>query len=249
MNQTFESEWRTRFERFARKHADEAAVSGWSECGLRRRGRAFRRLLDDLDLPVAARALDVGCGAGTYVRLLAERGLQAIGLDYSLPSLGRALAADDRSGEHYLAGDAYALPFPAQTFDLALSIGVLQALATPQRSLAEVARVVKPGGVLVIEALNASAAAARAQRCIARLRRRPIRVRTYDPRLVERWLRDLGLRVERRVPIFLPPRSVPRLERLLDMRTLARVVVARPAMLRLTAHTFLFVARKARFGA
>jgi asparagine synthase (glutamine-hydrolysing) len=42
---TFEDEWRARFERFARKHGDEAAVSGWSESGLRRRVRCFSSLV------------------------------------------------------------------------------------------------------------------------------------------------------------------------------------------------------------
>ncbi|MBI2216452.1 MAG: methyltransferase domain-containing protein [Candidatus Rokubacteria bacterium] len=241
MNVTFDAEWRARFERFATRQTDEAGVSGWSECGLRRRSRTFERLLDELELPAAARVLDVGCGAGTYVRLLAGRGHRALGLDYSLPSLRRALDADGDARGRYLAADAYTLPFPGGTFDLVVSIGVLQALATPDRALAELARVVKPGGVLVVEALNASAATARAQRWVERLRRRPPRVRAYAPFAVQRWLVRLGLRVERRVPIFLPPRNAPRLERLFDTSALARVMAAQPAVL-FTAHTFLFVA-------
>jgi SAM-dependent methyltransferase len=246
VNATFDAEWRARFERFATKHADEAGVSGWSACGLRRRSRTFDRLLDELQLPADARVLDVGCGAGTYVRLLAARGHRAVGVDYSLPTLGRALDADGNAHGRYLAGDAYTLPFPGAMFDLVVSIGVLQALATPERVLGELARVAKPGGVLVLEALNGSAATARAQRWVEHLQGRPPRVRMYTPAAVQRWLARLGLRVERRVPIFLPPRNAPRLERLLDTGALASAMTAAPAVTNLTAHTFLFVARAPR---
>ena len=64
--------------------------------GLRRRVAALRRLLPALGLPGARGALDLGCGGGTYVRLLAGLGHRAVGLDYSVPSLERALGRRSR---------------------------------------------------------------------------------------------------------------------------------------------------------
>ena len=61
----FEAEWRARVERFARTHTDEAAISGWSQLGLRRRVAVFSRILSTLGLPASPRALDLGCGGGT----------------------------------------------------------------------------------------------------------------------------------------------------------------------------------------
>ncbi len=88
---TFERQWRSRFERFATGHEEEHQVSGWSAVGLRRRVALFQQLLDGGLFRPGARLLELGCGAGTYVRLLAKSGYPVVGLDYSLPSLERAL--------------------------------------------------------------------------------------------------------------------------------------------------------------
>src|SRR5262249_25159006 len=71
---SFEAEWRARFERFARAYDDEPRISGWSDAGLRRRVAAFSEILPALRLPERARVLELGCGGGTYVRLLAGLG-------------------------------------------------------------------------------------------------------------------------------------------------------------------------------
>ena len=243
----FESEWRARFERFARTYRDEASISGWSEMGLKRRLQLFSSLLPSLDLSGGARALDLGCGGGTYVRLLAGLGHPAVGIDYSLASVHRAVAADPGRKGRYLAGEAYALPFRDGAFDLVVAIGVLQALTQPERALDEMARVLRAGGVLVVEALNARAAFALARRATERLRGLPARVRVYDPGQVERWLSDRRLRPLRRLPIHLPPRRLPGLVGGLDV--LSRLSGGRRSGLtQLTAHSFLFAARRGQPG-
>ncbi len=87
----FEEEWQKRFGNYAQEYAAEHLVSGWSEHGLWRRVALFEALLKEHDLPVPAQVLELGCGAGTYVRFLANFGHLAVGLDYSLPSLKQAL--------------------------------------------------------------------------------------------------------------------------------------------------------------
>ncbi|MCI0546158.1 MAG: class I SAM-dependent methyltransferase [Candidatus Rokubacteria bacterium] len=243
MTPSFESEWRGRFERFARAHEDEARISGWSEAGLRRRVRAFQEVLASTPLPAHAVALDLGCGGGTYVRLLAGLGHRAIGLDYSLPSLGRARAADPGGKGRYLSGEAYALPFRAARFDLVTCIGVLQALASPEMALDEMRRVLRPGGVLVVEALNARAVPARAQEARERRRGLPAKVRAYDPDRVDSWLGHRGLVSARRLPIWLPPRQLPWVGTLLDTPWV-RGALGRGDLARIGAHSFFFVARR-----
>jgi SAM-dependent methyltransferase len=208
----FEEEWRARFERFARAHRDEASISGWSDIGLQRRVECFRRLVPPAHPGPPLVALEVGCGAGTYVRLLAGLGYRAIGLDYSLPSLGRALDADPGLKGRYLAGDAYALPAASGAVDLLVSIGVLQAVSRPGEILSEMARVLRPGGTLLIETLNRRSLAARAQRLHARLWRLPPRVLAHDPTEVASWLRAHGFTILERIPLCLPPRRLPALE-------------------------------------
>ncbi len=244
----FDAQWRQRFQRFAQHFTTEAEVSGWSDMGLARRLEIFSRLLDSIDIPSSSAILDLGCGAGTYSRLLARKGHRVVGLDYSLPSLGRALQHDVDGACRYAAGDAYALPFASSTFDLVVCIGVLQAVASPERVVAESARVLRPGGVLVVEALNARALAARAGRAHAALRRLPPRVRHYDPRCVERWLSEHCLRPFARAPIVLPPRNLPGGLRLLNLFPLSAARLAGSPLTELAAHSFLFAARNRDIG-
>jgi len=244
----FEAEWRARFERFARTHADEAAISGWSQLGLRRRVAVFSRILSTLGLPASPRALDLGCGGGTYVRLLAGLGHRAVGLDYSVPSLERARAADPGPKGGYLAGEAYGLPFRNGTFDLVVSIGVLQALVEPERVLDEIARVLRPGGALVIEALNRGALIARGRRLAETLRRLPPRVLTWNPAEVAGWLDRHGLDLLERDGIYLPPRGMPALDRLLGGDRGGAAFDRHPWLAGLAAHGFLFAARRRASG-
>lgn len=244
----FEAEWRARFERFARTQTDEAAISGWSQLGLRRRVAVFSRILSSLGLPASPRALDLGCGGGTYVRLLAGLGHRTVGLDYSMPSLERARAADPGPKGRYLAGEAYGLPFRDGTFDLVVSIGVLQALAEPERVLDEIARVLRPGGALVIEALNRRALIARGRRLAEVMQRRPPRVRAWDPLEVVAWLDRRGLDLLERDGIYLPPRGMPALDRLLGGDSGGAAFDRHPPLATLAAHGFLFAARRRAAG-
>jgi SAM-dependent methyltransferase len=94
------------------------------------------------------RVLDVGCGTGGMLALL---GAPATGVDIS----GRALDHARRRGLTRLAlASAAALPFPDASFDAVLALDVLYHRAVPDeaRALAEFARVVRPGGFVVLHA-------------------------------------------------------------------------------------------------
>lgn len=98
------------------------------------------------------RVLDVGCGPGNYTRPLARAagdGL-TVGLDASEAMV--AAAARRGGGENlaYLRGDACALPFDDGSFDVACSVGVIHMVTEPLLALAEMTRVLAPGGRLVV---------------------------------------------------------------------------------------------------
>jgi len=239
----FETEWRARFERYGHLYTDEAQISGWSAEGLRRRVELFQRLIEPPPSGSPATALELGCGAGTYVRWLAGLGYRTVGLDYSLATLGRAIAADSGGKGSYVAGEAYALPCRSSSLDLVVSIGVLQALAEPRRAIEEIARVLRPGGRLVVEVLNSRAAVAMARRAYQRLRGMPPRVVTYNPAQVTRWLSDHGIRVEQEAALCLPPRQLPGLGRLLQAGPIQMAVNRVPALARALAHAVWLVGR------
>ena len=112
------------------------------------------RLIELLDLPVSARVLDVPCGQGRHAHLLAEAGFDVTGLDYSRPLLERARARGTGRTLRYRQGDMRRLP-PAWSgrFDavvnLFTSFGFFAETADDERVVAELARVLQPGGVLV----------------------------------------------------------------------------------------------------
>lgn len=93
-------------------------------------------------------ALDVACGSGKLAQALLQLGGRVVGLDFSAGML--TVAAVRSSGPHYVRGDALALPFPNASFDAATIAFGLRNLADPERGLAEMVRVLRPGGRAVV---------------------------------------------------------------------------------------------------
>jgi SAM-dependent methyltransferase len=90
--------------------------------------------------------LEVGCGEGRVSRDLAARGHRVTGLDAS-PTLLRA-AAHAHPGGRYLLGEAEALPFDDDAFDLVVAYNSLMDVADMPAAVREAARVLAPGGRL-----------------------------------------------------------------------------------------------------
>jgi SAM-dependent methyltransferase len=242
--ETFESQWRARFERFARNHKADHLISGWSQKGLQRRLALFGELLSRQQLTNSARILDLGCGGGTYVRFLAAQGHWVVGFDYSLPSLYRALDADPERRGHYAGGEAYHLPFRDEAFDLIVSVGVLQSLESPARALDEMVRVLRPKGLLIVEFLNACEVVAIMKAVADWITGRPSRVLTYSPFHVSQWFAQRGLRIVRRDGVYLPPRQLPGLGKLLELRGVVEFLEKIPGLSLGGAHAFLLTGEK-----
>jgi SAM-dependent methyltransferase len=96
-------------------------------------------------LPNVHTVLEVGCGTGHFTRWMAERGLEAVGLDISEPMLDEARRL---GGPKYLLGDALSLPVLAQSYDVVALITTLEFLNDPARALAEAVRVARHGVLL-----------------------------------------------------------------------------------------------------
>lgn len=99
----------------------------------------------------AARVLDVGCGDGFLVNLVAEDAARAVGVDPEVA--GIALAADrlrDRPGCSLVVGDGLRLPFRDASFDAVILCDVIEHLESPGSALEECHRVLEPGGRLVV---------------------------------------------------------------------------------------------------
>ncbi len=96
--------------------------------------------------------LDAATGTGLVARALAVRNLRVVGLDQSEPMLRRAAQAVRREGlgaqVHLVLGRAESLPFPDETFDAVTFTYLLRYVEDPAATLAELARVLRPGGTM-----------------------------------------------------------------------------------------------------
>jgi len=95
--------------------------------------------------------LDVGCGGGTLLGLLKERGFRPLGVDFSAEA---ARVAESENGVRVLVGSLNDAMFPDGGFDIVTLFHVMEHVANPRAVLAEVSRILKPNGALVLQVPN-----------------------------------------------------------------------------------------------
>jgi len=120
-------------------------------------------LAETLDLRPGHAVLDVGCGPGRHAYALARRGLNVVGIDVSARFLELARAGAP-TGAAFAQADARHLPVATASVDAALSLcqggfGLLGGGEDELGVLAEMARAVRPGGLLAFSAFSAYFAA------------------------------------------------------------------------------------------
>lgn len=100
--------------------------------------------------------LDIGCGEGSNTRRVAGLGARMQGIDIAPTFIRHAAEAEsaDPRGITYRVASATALPFPAATFDFAVSFMAMMDVADQQAALREAARVLRPGGFLQFSILH-----------------------------------------------------------------------------------------------
>ena len=108
---------------------------------------AVLALLPDVS---GCRALDAGCGTGRYIRLLSAVGADVVGIDRSPAMLMRARFF----GASVMQADMAALPVRAQTIDVLVSGLAVMDVPNLEPVMAEWARALRPGGIVVYSALH-----------------------------------------------------------------------------------------------
>jgi SAM-dependent methyltransferase len=128
-----------------------------------RHNEAYARFLEDWDPAFygkyadtlrperpGVRVLDVGCGAGQVVGLLTRAGIEAHGVDVSEPNLERAV----KQSPHCRLYDGRNLPYADGWFAVVGALNVLEHVEEPEAFVAELVRVVEPGGLVVLSSPN-----------------------------------------------------------------------------------------------
>ena len=95
--------------------------------------------------------LDVGCGSGTLLGLLKQRGFRVNGLDFSPEA---AAIAKAENGVDVAVGSLEEAHFRAESFDVVTLFHVMEHVTNPRLVLAEVSRVLKPNGVAILQVPN-----------------------------------------------------------------------------------------------
>ena len=139
------SAWRATYEKTAYTELP------WFEPGP---SASVRLAVDERFLRPNSEVLDVGCGAGSNLLFLAERGFRVHGIDLSPGAIAaaRARAVQAQVAVDAQEGDALAIPFSEGTLDAVVDIGCFHTLPFSRRDryAREVHRVVRPGGSFVL---------------------------------------------------------------------------------------------------
>jgi ubiquinone/menaquinone biosynthesis C-methylase UbiE len=111
-------------------------------------------ILDFLKTAPGEMVLDAGCGTGVFTREFISSGSQVIGLDISFPMLRRAREKSGGVRFHPIWGDISTMPFRDEAFDKVVSVTALEFIAEAKSAVAELFRVTRKGGVVVVATLN-----------------------------------------------------------------------------------------------
>jgi 2-polyprenyl-3-methyl-5-hydroxy-6-metoxy-1,4-benzoquinol methylase len=95
--------------------------------------------------------LDVGCGSGTLLGLLKQRGFRPMGVDFSSEA---AQVAESENGVRVVVGSLAQAAFPDRSFDIVTLFHVMEHVSNPREVLSEVSRILKPDGVVVLQVPN-----------------------------------------------------------------------------------------------
>ncbi len=158
--------------------------------------------IDARGLVQGKRVLEAGCGSGDYARELGARGARSvIGEDFSPVAIAQANDRPNADNVSFAVGDIQQIAHQTASFDLVISCETIEHVPNPRLAIAELARVLTPGGWLVLTSPNYLSIFGlhRAYRQLAGRGwdegGQPIANWTMLPRSVK-WVNDARLRIE-----------------------------------------------------
>ncbi|MGA3403405.1 MAG: class I SAM-dependent methyltransferase [Acetobacteraceae bacterium] len=161
-----------------------------------------QRFTDAVPADAGAVVLDVACGPGIITAALAPRAREVVAFDLTPEMLAKArqrCAAAGLTNVSFREGSATDLPFPDASFDAVVTRLSIHHFQAPHRPLAEMARVLKPGGALVVaDVVSSEAPEESALHNAIEILRDPSHVRMLPASELAALIEDAGLSIERR---------------------------------------------------
>jgi SAM-dependent methyltransferase len=108
----------------------------------------YEATLGELNVTDGTRLLDVGCGAGLFLRMAADRGATVAGIDAAAPFI--EIARERVPEAELTVGEMEQLPYPDESFDVVTGFNAFQFAADPANALREAGRVSRQGAPIVI---------------------------------------------------------------------------------------------------
>lgn len=112
----------------------------------------YRHVLERMPVGLDTALLDVGCGAGRFLRIAADRGARCAGLDATQALV--EIARERVRGGDVRVGDMEALPWPDESFDVVTGFNSFFIAADMRSALREAQRVLRPGGSFAMTAFG-----------------------------------------------------------------------------------------------
>lgn len=170
---------------FVRSHLADGFVDG--------RPHAVRVLDELASLRAAGRLLDIGCGTGDLLVAARERGWETSGVELS----PHAAAIARQRGLDVTVGTVGAARFPARSFDVVAILDVVEHLPDPLAELSEIYRLLRPGGLAVVETPNWNSIYRRLLRQRWAALQPRVHLLYFDRRTLSRLLERAGFEVVR----------------------------------------------------
>jgi SAM-dependent methyltransferase len=111
------------------------------------RRKLLKLILKSVDVPTNCLTLDIGCGAGSNLKVLVSEGLNAIGLDKSLYAI---TLVRTKEKSQLLVGDLNRLPIKTKSVGLIIAMDILEHLEDDSKGINESYRTLSKGGVLIL---------------------------------------------------------------------------------------------------
>lgn len=113
-----------------------------------------RLTIDHLPEVRGKRVLEIGCGRGVFARYLSGQGANLVAADFSPAAIAHARVRLQSYDADVIVADVQAIPFDDGTFDVVVSQETLEHVPDPDKGLAELVRVTKVGGTLIVTTPN-----------------------------------------------------------------------------------------------